>query len=179
MIKRCLALITLVVMTLSFEPAQAKIVDMSGGGFTIKHTVDVNKSPAEAYRLFAGRISAWWDPEHTYSGKSENLSIDVRPNGCFCERLDDQGNVVHMTVIYAQPGKVLRMTGALGPLQQFATAGVLTIEFSGDAQHSVVNLTYAVGGYIPGGFEKLAPAVDQVMVGQLTRFEQFVKTVKP
>jgi hypothetical protein len=124
-------------------------------------------------------VGAWWDSEHTYSGKSENLSIDLRPNGCFCERLDKQGSIVHMTVIYVEPGKIIRLTGGLGPLQQFAATGVMTVEFKGDGTRTIVDFTYTVGGYIPGGFEKLAPLVDQVMTTQMERYKRFVNTGKP
>src|SRR5262245_48469333 len=67
---------------------------------------------------------------------------------------------------FTEPGKILRMTGGLGPLQQFAVSGVMTVEFKAEGQGANLTFTYTVGGYIPGGFEKLAPLVDQVMVQQ-------------
>jgi len=171
--------LTVVMILLPIHSSEAKVTDVAQGGFTIQHTFEVNKAAAEAFRLFAGNISTWWDSEHTYSGKAANLSIDLRPNGCFCERLGAQGNIVHMTVIYADPGKILRMTGGLGPLQQFAASGVLTMEFKSQGERTSVTFTYAAGGYVPGGFEKLAPLVDQVMLGQMARYERLANTGKP
>jgi hypothetical protein len=178
MIKNCTLLVAVALVTLRVPAAQAKVVDLTASGFTIKHNVEVNKNPAEAYAVFTGKIASWWDAEHTYSGKSENLSIELRPSGCFCEKLENQGFVVHMSVINAQAGKLLRMMGGLGPLQGTAVTGIMTIEFKGEAQHTTVSLTYTVGGYIPGGFDKLAPLVDQVMVQQMTRYERFATTGK-
>jgi hypothetical protein len=179
MITKYFAWIVFIIVAANVECAEAKVMDAAAGGFTIKHSFEVNKGAAEAYTLFASKIAAWWDSDHTYSGKSENLSLELRPNGCFCESLENQGSIVHMTVIYAQPGKILRMSGGLGPLQQFGAAGAMTIEFAGEANRTTVTLTYSVGGYAPGGFEKLAPLVDQVMVGQMGRYERFVNTGKP
>ena len=83
MIKNCTLLIVVALVTSRVPSAQAKVIDLTANGFTIKHSVEVNKSPAEAYAVFVGKIASWWDADHTYSGKSENLSIDLRPNGCF------------------------------------------------------------------------------------------------
>jgi len=176
--KIIVALVAIAFAVIQFRYAEAKVTDTAPGGFTIKHSFEVNKPPAEAYSIFTAKLGAWWDSEHTYSRKSENMSIDLRPNGCFCEKLGPQGNIVHMTVLYADPGKILRMTGGLGPLQQFATTGVMTMEFKAQGQGTAVTFTYTVGGYVPGGIEKLAPIVDQVMVGQLARYERFTNTGK-
>src|SRR5262245_53478787 len=110
-------LVAIMLAMIQIEGAAAKVTDAAPGGFTIKHAFQVNKTPAAAYALFTTKLGTWWDSEHTYSGKSENMSLDVRPNGCFCEKLGAQSSIVHMTVIYADPGKILRMTGGLGPLQ--------------------------------------------------------------
>ena len=48
---------------------------------------------------------------------AKNLSIDARPGGCFCEKLPNGGGVEHARVVYVAPREVLRLSGALGPLQ--------------------------------------------------------------
>jgi hypothetical protein len=179
MIKRTFLLVAITIIAFILKSAQASVVDSSAAGFTIKHSFQTDKSPDVVYQAFASRVSQWWNPEHTYSAKSENLAIELKPGGCFCERIGTQGAIAHMTVLYADPGKILRMTGGLGPLQQYAVTGVMTMEFGGDAKGTKVQFTYTVGGYVPGGLEKLAPLVDQVMVEQMSRFERFVKTGKP
>jgi hypothetical protein len=121
----------------------------------------------------------WWNPEHTYSGDSRNLSIDARPGGCFCERLGDGGGVEHMRVIYVAPRETLRMSGALGPLQSSALAGSLTWRLTSAPPGTNVELSYRVGGFIEGGFEKIAPAVGAVLGEQLQRLKMFIETGNP
>jgi hypothetical protein len=158
---------------------EAKVADFSSGGFTIKHTMEVDASPAGAFQAFVDKIGAWWNPQHTYSGNAANLSIDARPNGCFCEKLQSNGGVAHMTVLFALPGRMLRMTGGLGPFQAYAVTAAMTVQFTEAANRTRVDFTYTVGGYVPEGLDKLAPVADKVLMEQLGRFEQFVKTGKP
>ena len=108
MIKRSCVFFTLALMAPLVTQVEAKVADSSPGGFTIKHTMEVEAPPAGAFQAFVEKIGAWWDPQHTYSGSSANLSIEARPNGCFCEKLRSNGGIAHMTVVYADPGRILR-----------------------------------------------------------------------
>jgi hypothetical protein len=71
-------------------------------------------------------------PSHTFSGNAHNLSIEEKAMGCFCEKLPDGGGVSHMEVVYFAPGKTLRLSGALGPLNTWAAPvdGVLEEQFT-------------------------------------------------
>jgi hypothetical protein len=158
---------------------EAKVADSSSGGFTIKHTMEIEAPPAGAFNVFVEKIGAWWDPQHTYSGDSTNLSIDARPNGCFCEKIRSNAGIAHMTVLYVDAGRVIRLSGGLGPLQAYAVSAAMTVQFSEVANRTLVDFTYTVGGYVPQGLDKLAPVVDKVLVEQMGRFERFVKTGKP
>jgi uncharacterized protein YndB with AHSA1/START domain len=75
----------------------------------------INAPPAKVYAALTDGVGGWWDPAHTFSHNSRNLSLDAKPGGCFCERLPDGGGVQHMSVVYASPGKLLRLTGSIGP----------------------------------------------------------------
>ena len=70
--------------------------------------------------------------------------------GCFCEKLA-RGSVRHMEVVYFDPGKRLRLTGALGPLQSMAATGNLGIDLSPAPEGTQPEATYAVVGYLPTG----------------------------
>src|SRR5215471_13512061 len=96
--------------------ASADIVNAATAGFTVKIVESVPAPAARVYQVLTERIGSWWDKDHTWSGNAANLSIDARPGGCFCERLPG-GGVQHMIVIYADRGKLLRMSGGIGPLQ--------------------------------------------------------------
>jgi uncharacterized protein YndB with AHSA1/START domain len=159
--------------------AYAEIADMSSSGFLTKHEVTVNATPANAYKAFVDEVGGWWNPAHTYSNDARNLSIDARPGGCFCEKLPNGGGVQHMSVVYASPGQVVRMMGALGPLQNSGLAGSMTWKFTPAASTTKIELSYSVGGYMQGGFEKIAPAVDRVVGEQLGRLKTFIETGKP
>lgn len=144
-------------------PASGKIVSATAGGFEISETATVKASPAEVYRTMVD-IGGWWDGAHSYSGDAKNLSIDARAGGCWCEKLPDGGAIEHMRVVYAQPGKMLRAQGGLGPLQALGVAGSLTWQIKPAAGGgSEVVQRYVVGGYFPDGGDKLAAPVDQVM----------------
>jgi hypothetical protein len=162
--------------------AFADIVDVSPSGFLMRHEVPVNASPDKAYAAFVSEIGEWWNGDHTYSRSAKNLSIDARPLGCFCEKLANGGGISHMMVVYVQPNNTIRMVGGLGPLQATGVSGSLTMRFiapPAGTTGSKIEMSYSVGGYMQGGYEKIAPVVNSVMVEQLTRLKTYIDTGKP
>lgn len=150
--------------------AQAEVRSSTAGGFEIENKAVVAAPPADVYTAL-GRIGEWWNPSHTYSGKAQNLSLELKAGGCFCERLDDGGAVEHMRVVQARPGRMLRLQGALGPLQASALAGTMTYTLKPVQGGTEVTQTYLIGGYIPGGADKIAGPVGQMVNEQLTRLQ--------
>jgi uncharacterized protein YndB with AHSA1/START domain len=175
--RRC-SLGTLTLMLLS-GTATESAPQVTPNGFLVKFEVSVNAPAAKVYDALVGQIGSWWDSEHTYSGDAKNLSIDARPGGCFCEKLPNGGGIEHARVIYVVPREVLRLSGALGPLQASGVVGILTWKLTSGTDNTHVQLSYSVGGYVDGGFEKIAPAVESVLRGQLNRLKQFAETGKP
>ena len=153
----------------------AEVKDSSAVGFTIQDTLMISAAPLEVYHALVADIGAWWDPMHTFSGDANNLSLDDRAGGCFCEKLKNGGSVRHLEVVFADPGKTLRMIGGLGPLQAMAVSGSMTWSFSKTDDGSMVTLTYSVGGYRFDGLQKMATLVDKVMVEQLKRLKEFIE----
>jgi uncharacterized protein YndB with AHSA1/START domain len=149
-------------------PAHAEVVSATPQGFEVKAQATV-AAPPEAVWAMLGRIDRWWSPGHTYSGKGANLRLKPEVGGCFCEALDGGGRVEHLRVVYAAPGKMLRLQGGLGPLQGEGAAGSLTWTLKAVPAGTEITQTYVVGGYIRMGAEKLAPLVDGVMKEQLGR----------
>jgi hypothetical protein len=126
----------------------------------------------------------WWNKAHTWSGSAEGFYIDPQANGCFCElfqekgadgKLKTVGSVEHMRVIFSQPGKVLRMQGALGPLQSEAVTGTLTVAMEPlkEGTGTKLSFSYVVGGYMRYKVAEIAPAVDKVLG------EQFKNMIAP
>jgi hypothetical protein len=119
----------------------------------------------------------WWSPDHTWSKDAKNLSIDS--SGCFCERLK-RGAVRHMTVVFAEQDKAVRMSGALGPLQFTGASGHLGVTLTPAGEGTDVVMTYDVGGYAKGGLaETYAAPVDKVLGEQLARLKKSAETGKP
>ncbi|HEY8586888.1 MAG TPA: SRPBCC domain-containing protein [Rhodanobacter sp.] len=148
-------------------------------GFFVKHEVVINAPPAAVYEALVGHVGQWWNPQHTFSGDAENLSLDARPGGCFCEKLPNGGGLEHLRVVYVAPPEMLRMTGALGPLQGSGAAGSLTWKLASAPRGTTVVLSYGVGGFMEGGLDRIAPAVGGVLGEQLRRLKSFVETGKP
>ncbi len=179
-VKQVLKAAVITVLVLAVSPAvQAEVTDSAADGFTIKTTVIIHAAPADGYKRLVSEIGNWWNSVHTFSGDAHNLSIEARPMGCFCEKLPNQGAVRHMEVIFLQPGKTLRMSGGLGPLQGLAVSAVATFSLSAEAGGTKLELTYAVGGYSPQGLNQIAPPVDTVLTEQITRLKNYVETGNP
>ena len=152
--------------------AGAEVLERSPGGFSVKTTVTIAAAPDDVFRALVQEIGMWWDPAHTFSGNAANLRIDLRPGGCFCETLSGGGGVQHAVVVNVVPGELLRLSGALGPLQGTGVTGALTWQLAGSAEGGVTaSVSYIVGGYYPGGLDAIAAPVDTVVGGQLRRLK--------
>ena len=103
----------------------------------------------------------WWPADHTWSGKRENLSLVAETGGCFCERWDG-GTVEHGRVVMVVKEKMLRLDAALGPLQEMAVTGVITIALEEKDGTTSVVVTHRVSGDPSQKLDGIAPIVDQV-----------------
>jgi len=160
------------------SPSVAEVRETQQNGFTIETTVMADASPAAVYRKLV-KVAGWWDHAHTWSGSAGNLRLWPEAGGCFCEKLAHNGSVEHARVIFAQPGKMLRLEGALGPLQDMAVSAVLTFSLAPDGSGTRIKMTYRVAGSLTMDPAKLAPLVDQVMATQLGRLRSFAGGAPP
>lgn len=156
-------------------PLRADVVDSGAAGFTTSHSVTISKARAEVYRAAVRQVGSWWSDDLTVSGHASNLYIDSRPQGCFCEQLGEHAGVVHMTVTFVNPTVMLRLTGGLGPLGLLGVSGNMTWEFADSAEGTVVTWSYAVGGYLEGGLDRMAGAVDGVLTEQMNLLKEFAE----
>src|SRR5258708_36324901 len=109
-----------ILLAIIAAPLRGEVIESAATGFLVRHTAAINAPPATVYAALTDGVGGWWDPAHTLSHDARNLSVDAKPGGCFCERLPGGGGVQHMSVVYASPGKLLRLTGAIGPRQEAA-----------------------------------------------------------
>jgi hypothetical protein len=171
-----LTIILLFILALAgLSPLMAEVKDSSDIGFTIQDTVIIAAEPNDVYHSLVAEVGRWWDSAHTFSGNASNLSINDKAGGCFCEKLKKGGSVRHLEVVFADPGKTLRLIGGLGPLQAMAVTGSMTWSLSKTDMGTNVTITYSVGGYRPDGLQKMAPLVDKVMFEQLKRLKEYVE----
>jgi hypothetical protein len=175
---RTLSVVLLLVPVLTV-PGLAEVIDSSAHGFTSRNTAKISAPPHEVYARLIHTVNLWWSPHHTYSGNATNLRIEARQGGCFCEDLPNGGVVEHLTVVYADPGKALRLTGGLGPLQATGATGAMTWELTESDAGTTVDVTYAVGGYVDGGIDAWATGVDHVVREQLERLARYIDTGTP
>ena len=159
-------------------PADAEVVSADPHAFEVRETINMIVPPAQAYAAF-GQVGGWWSKAHSDSGNSANLSLELRPGGCFCERLDGGGGVEHLRVSMVQPGEHVVLTGALGPLLGEAVAGVMDVEFKPIAGGSRVIIGYRAAGFARGNAATLAPAVDAVLGEQAKRLRAFATAYRP
>jgi uncharacterized protein YndB with AHSA1/START domain len=158
--------------------ARAAVVDAAPGGFQVKQSVEIAAPAAKVWDAL-GQVGGWWDGEHSWSHDARNLTLDLKPGGCFCESLPNGGGVRHLTVVFVAPGKSAVLDGMLGPLLFSGGDGRLVWNLTEKDGHTTLTQTYFVGGYFPGGFDKIAPAVDGVLADQIGRLKAYVETGKP
>ena len=169
-------------------PLRGEVVAQSDTGFIVKHSVEVTADQQAVWKALIAPAK-WWSSDHTWSHDAANLYLDAQATGCFCEKLPrpadapaDQriGSVEYMHVISADPQRgVLRMSGALGPLQGEALNGTLTIELKKTDTGTRIQLEYVVGGYMRMKTDEIAPAVDMVLGQQLAGLAKLFETAPP
>jgi hypothetical protein len=169
----------LVLLTFFAVTAHAEVKESTPNLFVVERSVATTAAPAAAYTALTRQVGKWWDGAHTWSGNARNLSIDARAGGCFCEKLAAGGSVAHGRVIWAQPGKMLRIDAALGPLQDMAVSAVLSFKLEPEGSGTKLTLIYRASGNFTMDSAKLAPLVDKVLGVQLSRLQAFADTGNP
>jgi hypothetical protein len=170
------------ILAIMAKAAHADVLDADHNGFTIRYSTQVDSDRLAVYVAAVQDVGKWWNPDHTMSGNAANMSLQTDMPGCLCETLGQGAGLVHMTVTFANPGVMLRLTGGLGPLGLMGVAGNMTWEFDEDEalpDVTTVTLQYAVGGYMNGGLDQVAPAVDGVLVEAVDRLKRYVETGSP
>ena len=177
MIKQANRIFLAIAALTAMTSARAEVTNSADNGFTVQHQT-VIAGDSEAVWKAMVMPSRYWNGDHSWSGNAENFYLIPQAGGCFCELIrttaDDnikssEGSVQHMRVIYAHENKMLRLSGALGPLQGEAVTGTLTMQLQPQGEATVARFTYKVGGYMEFPVDEIAPAVDSVIGEQLAR----------
>lgn len=168
----------IVACTLAAANSHAKVLDRSANGFTIENTVTVPVDPDTAWNALVKDVDRWWPKDHSWFGKEGTFTIEPRAGGCFCETAGKR-QALHMTIGFADPGRLLRMIGGLGPLAGMGLSGTLDWAFEAvDGGGTRIVLRYVAGGYTTTDLKKFVSVVDQVQTVQLAGLATFLSKAK-
>ncbi len=158
-------------------PAHAEVTQVSDQGFAVLHVVRINAPPEKVWATLIAPQS-YWSSSHSWSGDAANMYLDPQAGGCFCEKIPAKtaeggslNSVEHMRVIYSERPRVLRMSGALGPLQSEGVIGTMNVAMEADGPGTKISMSYVVGGFMRMKPQDIAPAVDAVIGEQLLRLK--------
>ena len=145
--------------------ARAEVIASGPDHYTLKQEATSELSPAQVWARVMNP-ALWW--HHSYSGDSDNFTLDARAGGMWLERWDG-GEVEHGRILYIKHGEQLRLDAPFGPLQEMAVRVIWTITVSEHEGGSKVVFDEVASGSSQSGLENIAPAVDRVKAEGLIR----------
>jgi len=145
---------------LTSATASAEILSASETHLVLRHEAVSALPPDRLWRRLINP-TAWWHPDHTYSGDATNLTLDVQAGGLWREDWDDR-SVSHGRVLYVEPGRMLRMEAPFGPLQELGAYTIWTITIAPAEEGSVVVFDEVSTGPPTANMAEIAKAVDFV-----------------
>lgn len=150
--------------------AQADVKASAPDGLIIQIKTEVALDRDDAWARLLD-VASWWNGSHTYSGNAQSMSIDAVAGGCWCE-LWSGGEVEHGRVVFVMPKEAIRLSTALGPLQEMGVSGALTFTISDGSSpaKTAITVDFKVSGSSLSGLDKLAPIIDSVIAEQITRY---------
>jgi len=165
-------------LVVAAAPAGAEVVAASAGHFEVTHRAEVGATPAQVYAVLV-QLPRWWNPRHSWSGDSANMSLDMQAGGCWCERWGEGASAQHARVRQVIPGRSILMEATLGPLIGLPVSDLFTMVTSQKDGQTAVRLSYRVASAPEIGLDQIAPAVDSVLGEQFARLKSMIETGRP
>ncbi len=159
--------------------AIAEVRQSSADGAIIEHRFQIAATTKDAWAALI-HPERWWPADHTWSGDPSYMQLSDQAGGCFCERWGEN-SAEHGRVIMALPGQLLRIRGSLGPFQEMAVTGVLTVRLAGKDGGTEATVTYRLSGDASHQLAAMMPVVDKVIGQQFGSFARYASQpgVKP
>lgn len=148
--------------------AGAEVKQAAPDGVIFEHRFELSATPADAWAVLV-HPERYWPNDHTWSGNAANMSLKPEAGGCFCEQWDG-GSAEHGRVVMAMPGKLLRFRGSLGPFQEMAVTGIMTVTLTATATGTTAVVTYRISGDASHKLDAFASVVDGVVRQQFAGF---------
>lgn len=158
------------VLLAAAAPAAAEVVSRGENGFTLKFAIRAEIDPGDIPHAFQA-LPEWWESSHTYSGDSKNLSLDLTPGGCWCEKLPDGTEFDHGRTLVVAADRIV-FDAPFGPLRGKATKAELTATWPGVNMGWEPTWIFVVEG---PGVGVLADGVDAVMDAAYHRWMRFLE----
>jgi len=152
------ALITAASLAMAAGPAVAEVVSRTPDSFTLRYAVGAEIVPEDIPSSLAD-LPGWWDPSHTYTGSAANLSLDLAPGGCWCEKLADGTNFDHGRTLSVADDQIV-FHAPFGPLRGKTTRADLVVSWPAANRGWTPTWTMTVEG---PGVGAMAEGVDAVM----------------
>ena len=147
--------------------AIAEVLSSSTTHFSLSHSAPSTLSTEELWDRLV-HPESWWHPDHTYSGDSSNLSLDLKAGGLWQETWGESA-IAHGEILLIEPGKTLRLNAPFGPLQGLGAYCIWTISIEPAADGSTVTFTETAVGPPTAKLDELAVAVDYVKTEAIQR----------
>lgn len=150
----------------------AELKQSAPDGALIEHRYQFAATPEQAWEALV-HPERWWPEDHTWSLSRAHLSLSPVAGGCFCEAWPG-GSAEHARVVMAAEPTMLRLRGSLGPLQEMAVTGVLTVKLTPTEGGTEAVVTYRLSGDPSHALDQFVPVVDQVIGLQFGEFARHV-----
>lgn len=164
------ALIAAAALALVAAPAAAEIVSRSENAFTLRYAIGAEIDPGDIPGAMED-VGQWWDDAHTYSGDAKNITVDLTPGGCWCEKLEDGTDFDHGRTVSVAPDRIV-FEAPFGPLRGKTTKAELAVTWPGVNRGWEPTWTFTVEG---PGVGAMADAVDGVMQAGYRRWLHYLE----
>lgn len=154
--------------------ANAEVVARTADSFTLRYASEAAVVPGDIPGAMAD-VGRWWDSAHTYSGDAANITVDLTPGGCWCEKLADGTQFEHARVVSVEPDRLV-FDAPFGPLKGKATRAVLTVTWP--PAHAGWTPTWEMVVEGPG-LGAMADGVDAVMGAGFLRWLHYLEHGEP
>lgn len=148
--------------------ARAEVRQSSADGAIIEHRFQIPGTPQDAWAVLV-HPEKWWPADHTWSGDPAYMQLNDQAGGCFCEKWGEN-SAEHGRVVMSMPGQLLRIRGSLGPFQEMAVTGVLTVRLAAKDGGTEATVTYRLSGDSSHQLAAMMPVVDKVVGQQFGSF---------
>lgn len=168
-------IIFIFVAWLCAETTRAEVISSSPSHYVLKHTSTSMMPPNLVWQRLI-KPNEWWHPDHTYSGSSDNLSLDLQAGGLWREDWDS-GSVLHGQILMFQKEKTLVINAPFGPLQGMGVNVIWTISLSSNIEENKIGGTQITFSEIANGndtskLNEVAPSVDFVKQQAIERLSK-------